>query len=104
MNNDGKQEKDSLSEILTKNKERRLREEENQASMDKTSVFREELFDSGKGESGNVPESLNAEHIDDNYDELDEAEENELHAIELDYGQAHIGQSLKASKRGTETA
>ena len=84
MNNDGKQEKDSLSEILTKNKERRLREEENQASMDKTSVFREELFDSGKGESGNVPESLNAEHIDDNYGELDEAEENELHDIEFD--------------------
>lgn len=83
MNNDGKQEKDQLSEILSKNKQRRLQEQEERqdgnSSMDKTSVFREELFDSEKIGT----ESLNAEHIDDEYEKFDESEDN-LHDIEFD--------------------
>lgn len=86
MYNDGKHEKDdSLSEILSKNKERRLHELEEQrtdnSSMDKTSVFREEMFGSGK--SGDISERLNAERI---LDEPEEPEGNDdrLHDIEFD--------------------
>lgn len=57
-NNEERQGKDELSEILRKNKERRIKEEEQQSgdfSKDKTSVFREELF--GSQNSGSKPDA-----------------------------------------------
>ncbi len=82
-NNDERREKDELSEILSRNKERRLKEENNNdapSDMDKTSVFREELFDSAKSEQGAVHDSLNAKHID----EAEEIDDDQLHDIEFD--------------------
>lgn len=80
-NNDERREKDELSEILSRNKERRQKEEQIAPSdMDKTSVFREELFGSGKNEQNAVSDSLNAGHID----EAEEMDEEELHDIEFD--------------------
>ena len=81
-NNDERREKDELSEILSRNKERRQKEEHNDVSsdMDKTGVFSEELFGSGKNEQNAVPDSLNAKRIN----EAEEMDEEELHDIEFD--------------------
>ena len=98
-NNDERREKDELSEILSRNKERRQKEEHNDVSsdMDKTGVFSEELFGSGKNEQNAVPDSLNAKHIN----EAEEMDEEELHDIEFDE-ETEKPISDKALKRARE--
>ncbi|MCI8604636.1 MAG: endolytic transglycosylase MltG [Ruminiclostridium sp.] len=98
-NNDERREKDELSEILSRNKERRQKEEHNDVSsdMDKTGVFSEELFGSGKNEQNAVPDSLNAKRIN----EAEEMDEEELHDIEFDE-ETEKPISDKALKRARE--